>query len=73
MKYCNPKFTFPVLSMLLLATTGCRKFLEKDPDSNRASIQTPEQMSQLLISAYPKANYMMFSEALSDDVDVFFF
>ncbi|WP_038006586.1 RagB/SusD family nutrient uptake outer membrane protein [Terrimonas ferruginea] len=69
MKYCNPKFTFPVLSMLLLATTGCRKFLEKDPDSNRASIQTPEQMSQLLISAYPKANYMMFSEALSDNAD----
>lgn len=73
MNYYKPvsktKIACAALSVALLTTTGCKKFLEKDPDSNRATIKTPEQMSQLLISAYPKANYMMFSEALSDNSD----
>lgn len=52
---------------LLLSTAGCKKFLEKNPD-NRASVSTPEQVSQLLGTAYPQANYMAFCESISDNV-----
>jgi hypothetical protein len=53
--------------VLLFTTAGCKKFLEKNPD-NRASINTPEQVSQLLGTAYPQANYMAFCESISDNV-----
>lgn len=52
---------------LLLTTAGCKKFLEKNPD-NRASVTTPEQVSQLLGTAYPQGNYMAFTESISDNV-----
>jgi hypothetical protein len=52
---------------LLLTTASCKKFLEKNPD-NRASLNTPEQVSQLLGTAYPQANYMAFCESISDNV-----
>lgn len=55
------------LYALLFATTGCKKFLEKNPD-NRASLNTPDQVSQLLGTAYPQANYMAFCESISDNV-----
>jgi starch-binding outer membrane protein, SusD/RagB family len=51
----------------LLGITGCKKFLEKNPD-NRASLETPEQVSQLLTTAYPQGNYMAFCESISDNV-----
>ena len=52
--------------VLLIATTGCKKYLEKDPD-NRAKLTSPEKVSQLLGTAYPGANYMTFNEAISDN------
>ena len=53
---------------LLIATTpGCKKYLEKEPD-NRASINTPEKVSQLLGTAYPQGNYQAFAETMSDNV-----
>lgn len=51
----------------LLGTTSCKKFLEKNPD-NRASLESPEQVSQLLATAYPQSNYMAFTESISDNV-----
>jgi starch-binding outer membrane protein, SusD/RagB family len=53
--------------LLLGSVTSCKKFLEKNPD-NRASVSTPEQVSQLLGTAYPQANYMTFCESSSDNV-----
>jgi hypothetical protein len=53
---------------LLLATAGCNKFLEKEPD-NRAIVNTPQKVSELLGSAYPQANYQAFTETMSDNVD----
>jgi hypothetical protein len=53
--------------ILLLGVTGCKKFLGKNPD-NRASLESPEQVSQLLATAYPQSNYMAFTESLSDNV-----
>ncbi|HUM64895.1 MAG TPA: RagB/SusD family nutrient uptake outer membrane protein [Chitinophagaceae bacterium] len=53
--------------LLIAATPGCKKYLEKEPD-NRASINTPEKVSQLLGTAYPQGNYQAFAETMSDNV-----
>lgn len=54
-----------LLSVMMLG--GCKKFLDHDPDSNRATLETPEQVSQLLISAYPQGSYITIAEAMSDN------
>jgi hypothetical protein len=64
------KFLIPsavLLSAILLG--GCKKFLDQDPDSNRATLESPEQVSQLLVSAYPQGNYITIVEAMSDNAD----
>lgn len=57
-----------VLIMPLLTLAGCEEFLSTEPDSTRASINTPKQVSQLLTTAYPQAGYLVFSEGMSDNV-----
>ncbi len=54
--------------LVLVALSGCNKFLDKEPD-NRAKINTPEKVSQLLGTAYPQSNYQAFAETMSDNVD----
>lgn len=64
------KYILPYsVAVAAICFSGCSKFLAKDPDSNRAVINTPEQVSQLLVSAYPKASYVTMAEALSDNAD----
>lgn len=57
-----------MLILPLLALAGCEDFLSKEPDSTRAIINTPKQVSQLLTTAYPQAGYIVFSEGMSDNV-----
>lgn len=58
-----------ILIMLALAgLSSCSKQLDKIPD-NRAIITTPAQVSMLLTAAYPHATYMLFTEAMSDNVE----
>lgn len=52
---------------LLLAGSGCDDFLSKQPD-NRTEINTVEKITELLVSAYPEANYITFCEAMTDNV-----
>ncbi len=52
---------------LLILCTGCNKYLETEPD-NRALINTPQKVSQLLATAYPQAGYASFAETMSDNV-----
>jgi starch-binding outer membrane protein, SusD/RagB family len=52
---------------LLIIGSGCNKFLEKEPD-NRAKLDSPEKISELLGTAYPQANYQPFAESMSDNV-----
>src|SRR5215213_9722258 len=52
----------------LLALGSCKKFLEQEPD-NRTTPTSPEQVAQLLVTAYPKANYIAFCEAMSDNAE----
>ena len=61
------KTAFLILPVLIL--TGCEDFLSTEPDSTRASINTPKQVSQLLATAYPQANYLVFAESMSDNVE----
>lgn len=56
------------LSLIALpGITACKKFLDQPPD-NRAALNSPEQVAQLLGTAYPQANYMSFFESISDNV-----
>jgi starch-binding outer membrane protein, SusD/RagB family len=51
-----------------IGLTGCKKFLEKEPD-NRTTPTSPEQVTQLLVTAYPKASYLNFAESMSDNAE----
>jgi len=62
------KILYVPFCLLLVAGSGCNKFLDKEPD-NRAKINTPEKISQLLATAYPQSNYQAFAETMSDNVD----
>lgn len=53
--------------LLVTANVGCKKYLDKEPD-NRATVNTPEKVSQLLGTAYPQGNYQAFAETMSDNV-----
>jgi hypothetical protein len=56
------------LSLLILITlTSCDDFLSEIPD-NRTQIDTPEKISELLVTAYPDRTYMLMAETMSDNV-----
>lgn len=52
---------------LILVLGGCKKYLSTPPD-NRTTLDSPEKVAQLLGTAYPQANYMAFTESISDNV-----
>lgn len=52
---------------LVITLSACNKFLEKEPD-NRAKLDSPEKVSQLLGTAYPQGNYQPFAETMTDNV-----
>ena len=53
--------------LFLLISTGCNKYLDKEPD-NRAKLNSSEKISQLLGTAYPESNYQAIAETMSDNV-----
>ncbi|ASZ13401.1 RagB/SusD family nutrient uptake outer membrane protein [Chitinophaga pendula] len=63
------KKSFLYTSLLLLAiSSGCKKYLEKTPDM-RTELDSPEKVAELLTSAYPRATYFTFAEAMSDNAE----
>ena len=46
--------------------SSCNDFLDETPD-NRTVLDSPEAVSELLVSAYPEAFYNGFAEAMSDN------
>ncbi|MBC7937616.1 MAG: RagB/SusD family nutrient uptake outer membrane protein [Rhizobacter sp.] len=60
-------FLYASCCLLITAGVGCNKYLDKEPD-NRAKVNTPEKVSQLLGTAYPQSNYQAFAETMSDNV-----
>ncbi|MEG1839408.1 MAG: RagB/SusD family nutrient uptake outer membrane protein [Bacteroidaceae bacterium] len=53
---------------MLLTATSCNDFLDTLPDS-RTTINTPKQVSQLLLTAYPNCNYSLMCELSSDNFE----
>lgn len=56
------------LSILSLVWTGCKKYLEQEPDL-RTQINTVEKVAQLVGSAYPGYGYLAIAETYSDNVN----
>lgn len=61
----NIKITLSLL--LLIGFSSCDDFLSEVPD-NRTQIDTPEKISELLVTAYPSSSYFALAEAMSDNV-----
>ena len=49
----------------LLAASGCEDYLEQAVDQ-RTQLDTGQKISELLTTAYPQADYVTFTEAMSD-------
>ncbi|MFC3196697.1 RagB/SusD family nutrient uptake outer membrane protein [Parapedobacter deserti] len=49
-----------------LSISGCGKYLDIAPDM-RTDLDSPEKVGELLATAYPQANYIPFTEILSDN------
>jgi starch-binding outer membrane protein, SusD/RagB family len=52
----------------LVCFAGCSDYLEQLPDQ-RTELNTPEKVSELVASAYPRANYITFLEAMTDNAE----
>jgi hypothetical protein len=57
-----------ILFLSAVVSTGCKKYLDKEPD-NRTQVRTADQIAQLLTTAYPQGNYMLFCESMSDNAE----
>lgn len=64
----NIKYFVPFLFVLLLTLQGCDKFLEQEPD-NRTEINSVAKVAQLVSTAYPTRDYLLFTETASDNVE----
>lgn len=53
--------------LLIISLYSCDDFLSEVPD-NRTLIDTPEKISELLVTAYPDRTYMGIAETMSDNV-----
>ncbi|MCP2025035.1 hypothetical protein L1276_000175 [Flavobacterium sp. HSC-32F16] len=60
----NIKIT--LLLLLVISLSSCDEFLSEIPD-NRTQIDTPEKISELLVTAYPNKNYALMTETMSDN------
>lgn len=65
--FIHKKLIIGALTIIPLLT-GCEDFLSKEPDSTRASITTPAEVSKLLTTAYPQTGYVVMGESMSDNV-----
>ncbi|MDH5825300.1 RagB/SusD family nutrient uptake outer membrane protein [Sphingobacterium faecium] len=62
----NNKIFIYIVASSIFFTTSCNKFLEHQPD-DRTELTSPVKVAELLANAYPHANYIAFSEAMSDN------
>ncbi|TZF82991.1 RagB/SusD family nutrient uptake outer membrane protein [Pedobacter sp. BS3] len=55
-----------ILVIMASFSTGCEKYLEHAPDQ-RTKLNTPEKVSELLVTAYPYGSYILLAESMSDN------
>lgn len=65
MKTIN-KIIIPSAILFLGLLPSCNKFLDVNPDM-RTEINSVEKVAELLATAYPQANYISFTEGMSDN------
>lgn len=61
----NKNLKYILVAILALSTTGCEKYLDTVPDM-RSELNSVEKVAELLTSAYPKGEYITFTEPASD-------
>lgn len=61
------KLIYIISISFLVSATGCKKFLEHAPDQ-RTELNSPQKVSELLVTAYSAGNYAQATEAMSDNV-----
>ncbi|MEJ2882666.1 RagB/SusD family nutrient uptake outer membrane protein [Pedobacter sp. GR22-6] len=59
------KYTLYLFVLLASVNAGCNKYLNQSPDQ-RTTLNTPQKVSELLVTAYPRGNYYLLSESMSD-------
>ena len=59
-------YKITICLLVVLSMTSCSDFLSTSPD-NRTQLNTADKVSQLLVSAYPSANYATLTELSSDN------
>jgi hypothetical protein len=65
MKRIHKSKLFSVI-LMIMTLVSCNSFLDTLPD-NRTTLNTQKKISQLLVSAYPKANISVLTELSSDN------
>ncbi|WP_285010457.1 RagB/SusD family nutrient uptake outer membrane protein [Pedobacter faecalis] len=60
------KYIIYLFVLLISVSTGCKKYLEQAPDQ-RSTLNSPSKISELLVTAYPRGNYALVAEAMSDN------
>lgn len=61
----NKYIYYTAAAAMIFSFNSCSDFLDKDPD-NRVYLETPEAVSELLVTAYPAAD-LLFVETMSDN------
>jgi len=56
-----------IYAIILLSALGCTDYLDENPD-NRIEANTLDKASELLVAAYPKADYL-FTDGMTGDVE----
>lgn len=57
-----------MLTAALVFSSGCKKYLEHAPDM-RTQLNSVDKVGELLVSAYPKADWITFAESASDNAE----
>jgi len=60
------KLSIYLFIVLASFSIGCKKYLEQAPDQ-RTTLNTPQKVSEFLVTAYPGASYIPLAEAMSDN------
>lgn len=60
------KYNIYLFIVLALSGTGCKKYLDQVPDQ-RTTLNSPGKVSELLVTAYPRGNYILLAESMSDN------
>ena len=64
----NQYIYYVTLAGFVMVSAGCKKYLDQSPDM-RTQLNSTEKVAQLLVSAYPKSEYLGFTENASDNAE----